>query len=304
MYAVPFFMFHPVKSAGVSLFRQKRTWHTRTHQKEIHIWGPHQRRTRSRVAAYTYSPVEVGARGFTGQSLRTCFKILNLTNKEIKVALDSVSKVALRATYTLWLSRNTKTFGSWELISRPYIPPVEENWMESPAQPTETERLGMNSLWPVMPWMDTASTSSCSRVHVLPCGFQSWRLLGKVGVLTLARWCYQITPAVPSLTRNDQTNKSRKNHKMSWQLLQLEREGSRDQSAQPTTYRLNPPLIGPIMWCPKSGAAAVDLLEMTQDEAINLGLIISPNTEAVHVLKQHRCRFKPGSGDTRPWFSI
>ena len=31
----------------------------------------------------------------------------------------------------------------------------------------------------------------------------------------LARWCYQITPAVPSLTRNDQTNQSRKNHKMS-----------------------------------------------------------------------------------------
>ena len=93
-----------------------------------------------------YFPVEVGARGFTGQTMRTCFRFLTMTNKEIKVALDSVSKVALRATYTLWLSRNNKTFGSWELISRPYIPPVEENWMESPAQPTETERLGMNSL--------------------------------------------------------------------------------------------------------------------------------------------------------------
>ena len=47
-------------------------------------------------------------------------------------------------------------------------------------------------------------------------------------------------------------------------LLQLEREGSRDQSAQPSTAR------------PKSWAASVDLLATTQDEAINLGLIISP----------------------------
>ena len=94
-----------------------------------------------------YFPVELGARGsFTGQSLRTCFRFLNLINKEIKVALFSVSKLALRATYTLWISRNNNIFGSWELISRPYIHPVEENWMEFPAQPTETERLGINSL--------------------------------------------------------------------------------------------------------------------------------------------------------------
>ena len=83
-----------------------------------------------------YFPVEVGARGFTSQALRTCFKFIGLTNKEIRVALDSVSRVALRATYTLWLSRNNKNFGSWELISRPYIPPVED--VEAPTQPKET----------------------------------------------------------------------------------------------------------------------------------------------------------------------
>ena len=85
-----------------------------------------------------YFPVEVGSRGFTNKTLRTCFKYLGLTNKEIKKGLDSVSRAALRATYTLWLARNNKTFGSWELVARPYIPPVEEVQAEMSTQPNET----------------------------------------------------------------------------------------------------------------------------------------------------------------------
>ena len=79
-----------------------------------------------------YFPVEVGSRGFTNNTLRTCFKFFGLTNKEIKKALDSVARTALRATYTLWLARNNKQFGSWELVNRPYIPP---------ANPLEDEEL-------------------------------------------------------------------------------------------------------------------------------------------------------------------
>ena len=62
-------------------------------------------------------------------------KFLSLTNKELKKALDNISRAALRFTYTLWLARNTKTFGSWELVARPYIPPVEEHHEEMPTQP-------------------------------------------------------------------------------------------------------------------------------------------------------------------------
>ena len=82
-----------------------------------------------------YFPIEVGSRGFTNETLRTCMKFLGLTNKELKKALDNISRAALRATYTLWLARNTKTFGSWELVARPYIPPVEEHHEEMPTQP-------------------------------------------------------------------------------------------------------------------------------------------------------------------------
>ena len=49
-----------------------------------------------------------------------------------KKALDSVARTALRATYrhTLWLAGNNKQFGSWDLVSRPYIPtnPLEGGW--------------------------------------------------------------------------------------------------------------------------------------------------------------------------------
>ena len=65
-----------------------------------------------------YFPVEVGSRLFINETLRACLKFLCLTNKEVKKALDNISKAALRATYTLWLARNNKKFGSWELVAR------------------------------------------------------------------------------------------------------------------------------------------------------------------------------------------
>ena len=55
-----------------------------------------------------YFPIEVGSRGFTNETLRTCMKFLGLTNKELKKALDNISRAALRATYTLWLAKKPR----------------------------------------------------------------------------------------------------------------------------------------------------------------------------------------------------
>ena len=44
-----------------------------------------------------YFPVEVGSRGFTNQTLRACFKYLDLSNKEIRLAIDEISKTALKS---------------------------------------------------------------------------------------------------------------------------------------------------------------------------------------------------------------
>ena len=71
-----------------------------------------------------YFSVEVRSRGFTNKILRTCFKFFGLTNEETRKALDFVARTAPRATFTLWLARNNKQFGSWELVNRPYIPPT------------------------------------------------------------------------------------------------------------------------------------------------------------------------------------
>ncbi|XP_072033402.1 uncharacterized protein [Amphiura filiformis] len=72
-----------------------------------------------------YFPVEVGSRGFTINILRTCFKFFGLTNKETKKALDTLARIALRATYTLWLARNNRHFGNWQLVNRPYMLPLD-----------------------------------------------------------------------------------------------------------------------------------------------------------------------------------
>ena len=79
-----------------------------------------------------YFPVEVGSRGFTNQTLRACFKYLDLSNKEIRLAIDEISKTALRATYTIWLARSNKMFGSWELVERPVVPTVRQLECEGP----------------------------------------------------------------------------------------------------------------------------------------------------------------------------
>ena len=69
-----------------------------------------------------YFPVEVRSRGFTNNTLCTCFKFFGLTNTETRKTLDSVKGTALRATYTLWLARNTKQFGSWWTAHSPRSP--------------------------------------------------------------------------------------------------------------------------------------------------------------------------------------
>lgn len=79
-----------------------------------------------------YFPVEVGSRGFSNQTLRSCFKYLGLANKDIRIAIDDVSKTALRATYTLWLARYNKMFGSWELVQRPEVPTAMQLESEGP----------------------------------------------------------------------------------------------------------------------------------------------------------------------------
>lgn len=63
-----------------------------------------------------YFPVEVGSRGFSNQTLRSCLKYLGLANKDIRTAIDDISKTAYAH------SRNNKIFGSWDLVQRPEVP--------------------------------------------------------------------------------------------------------------------------------------------------------------------------------------
>ena len=53
-----------------------------------------------------YFSIEDGSRGFTNQTLRSCFKYLDLSNEEIRKAIDDIPKTALRTTYAIWLARS------------------------------------------------------------------------------------------------------------------------------------------------------------------------------------------------------
>ena len=70
--------------------------------------------------------------GSPTKMLRACFKYLDLSNREIRKATDEISKTALRATYTIWLSRYNKMFGRWELVDRPEVPTVMQLEREGP----------------------------------------------------------------------------------------------------------------------------------------------------------------------------
>ena len=72
-----------------------------------------------------YFPVEVASRGFMNDTLRTCFKFFGLTNKETRKALAGpCCKISPQSYLHFVTCKNTKQFGSWELVNHPYIPPT------------------------------------------------------------------------------------------------------------------------------------------------------------------------------------
>ena len=72
-----------------------------------------------------YLPIEVGSRGVTSGSLSHFFRYLGLTRKKSNHAVHDVGQIALRASYTLWLSRHSREFSNWQLVDRPSSKPVK-----------------------------------------------------------------------------------------------------------------------------------------------------------------------------------
>ena len=55
--------------------------------------------------------VEVSARGYCADSMRSAFVKLGLSRKSIKVALKELSSISFRCSFVIWMSRNTRV---WE----------------------------------------------------------------------------------------------------------------------------------------------------------------------------------------------
>ena len=68
-----------------------------------------------------YFPVEVGSRGFCNTSVNKCLAALGIPKGKRKTITDTAAKIALRASYVIWLSRNSKAFRQMELQTTPTI---------------------------------------------------------------------------------------------------------------------------------------------------------------------------------------
>ena len=64
--------------------------------------------------------VEVGCRGLYHHTLPHLFNFFNIPRHRKKKALDEVAVIALRCSYTIWLSRDNRIWSSnYELVKRP-----------------------------------------------------------------------------------------------------------------------------------------------------------------------------------------
>jgi hypothetical protein len=68
-----------------------------------------------------YFPIEVGSRGIYNTTLTKCLASLGVPNGKRKSIMDTASKTALRASYTIWLCRSSKAFRQMELMPSPNI---------------------------------------------------------------------------------------------------------------------------------------------------------------------------------------
>ena len=67
--------------------------------------------------AYLYA-VEVGARGYTAQSLTICLRALGMKNRPLRSCLEDAGNEALRTSFRLWFLRETPTWGQVGFASR------------------------------------------------------------------------------------------------------------------------------------------------------------------------------------------
>ena len=69
-----------------------------------------------------YQTVEMGCRGIYNDSLPAFYNSIGLKTREKKKACQKAAEVALRASYTIYLSRANKIWSdNWDLTERPSV---------------------------------------------------------------------------------------------------------------------------------------------------------------------------------------
>ena len=82
------------------------------HEKKYDKYSPLCAAIKSNGWSVDLFAVEVGARGYCSETVRSCLRRLGLTNKLCRSALKSLSTTSMKCSFYIWLSRDTK---DWSL---------------------------------------------------------------------------------------------------------------------------------------------------------------------------------------------
>ena len=82
------------------------TWHTKKFDKYASLCADIKL---NRWSVHLFA-IEVGARGYCSETVRNCFRRLGLNNKVSRSTIKSISSIAMRCSFEIWMARNSRVW--------------------------------------------------------------------------------------------------------------------------------------------------------------------------------------------------
>ena len=78
--------------------------------------------------------VEVGARGYCAETVKTCLRSLGFSSKRVRSSLKLLSLCAIKSSFVIWMSRDSKEWDSSYLLERREEQPIRKTPPNSPSR--------------------------------------------------------------------------------------------------------------------------------------------------------------------------
>ena len=129
-------------------------------------------------------PVEVGARGYCGSSVKSCFSRLGFSRKLVRSLMKSLSLAAIKSSFFIWQSRDSKVWNN----------PVPSPSVSNPTTVSDRDQHSQQQLQVRPENKSKFSTSTCKSSH-LPSKHKVTKLPfiprgNNVGLINKGNTCY------------------------------------------------------------------------------------------------------------------